>query len=105
MTNSNTPKDGDFAAYVERKVPATPDHVAATTTPVAVPESSQGSALGTQNSKRQTINDVLVDGAEPTDEFLEELNALEGAAPLSDEELARQALEHPGADGKTQTPE
>lgn len=47
---------------------------------------------------RQTIHDVLVDGEEPTEEFLEELHALENAPPLSDDELARQALQQPPAD-------
>jgi hypothetical protein len=47
----------------------------------------------------------LVEGEEPTEEFLEEWNALENAPELSDEELARQALDAPGDDGDTHTPE
>lgn len=53
----------------------------------------------------QTLADVLASGAEPTAEFLEGLAALEAAPPMSDEELTRQALEHPGADGDPSTPE
>lgn len=56
------------------------------------------------DAERQTLDDVL-DGEEPTKELLEELDALEQAPPLSDEELAQQALEHPGADGDPSTPE
>lgn len=56
-------------------------------------------------TKRQTLDDVLTDGEEPTAELIEEINALEQAPPLSDEELAKQALEHPGADGDPSTPE
>lgn len=37
--------------------------------------------------------------------FIEELVALRNAEPLSDDELERQALEHPGADGDPATPE
>jgi hypothetical protein len=43
-------------------------------------------------NKQQTLNDVLVDGQEPTAEFLEELNAVHNAPPLSDDELEKQAL-------------
>ena len=37
--------------------------------------------------------------------LIEELVALRNAEPLSDDELERQALEHPGADGDPATPE
>jgi hypothetical protein len=99
MIIPDTPKDGDFASYLEarRKTPATvspgtgADHSAAFGAPIEQP--------------RQTIQQVLVDGEEPTEEFLEELNALENAPELSDEELAQQALNAPGEDGDTRTPE
>jgi len=54
---------------------------------------------------RQKLEEVLLEHEEPTEEFLEELRALEGAPPLSDEELARQALEAGGGDGDAATPE
>jgi hypothetical protein len=47
----------------------------------------------------------VLSGEEPTEEFLADLAALDGAPALSEEELARQALEHPGGDGDTSTPE
>lgn len=93
MTHSDTPQDGDFAAFLASKASAAP--VAASAVPPELP----------QGAPQQTLEDVLVDGEEPTPELLEALDALERAEPLSDEELARQALEHPGADGDPSTPE
>jgi hypothetical protein len=98
MTNSDTPKDGDFAAFLERKSAGVPTLEATAAAPAAPDESDR-------DTKRQTLDDVIVDGEEPTEELMEELEALKQAPPLSDEELARQALEHPGADGDPSTPE
>jgi len=52
-----------------------------------------------------TLEDVLLGHAQATPEMLQELAALESAPPLSDEELARQALAHGGADNDPSTPE
>lgn len=93
MTNSDTPKDGDFAAFLERKAANAPAAAA------ALPDEA------TQAAQSQTLDDILVGGEEPTAEFLEAIDALRRAEPLSDEELARQALAHPGADGDPSTPE
>ena len=54
---------------------------------------------------RQGLEEVLLEHEELTQEFLEELAALEEAPPLSDEELARQALAAGGEDGDIKTPE
>jgi hypothetical protein len=67
------------------------------------PEEEPGTAPAAP--ERQTIEQVLVDGEEPTEELLQEWQALDEAPPLSDEELARQALNAPGADGDPSTPE
>ena len=104
MSVSKTPKDGDFASYIEslsqsahakseEAVIHRPTH-ADTTAPDTAPQSGM-----------QTIEDVLLNGEEPSEEFLTELAELNEAQPLSDEELERQALEHPGADGEPGTPE
>jgi hypothetical protein len=45
---------------------------------------------------QQTVEDAIAHGEEPTDELLQEVRALDEAPPLSDEELERQALAHPG---------
>lgn len=73
-------------------------------TPPDAPQTPPPSQKPAHEGKDQTLDDVL-DGEEPTEELLEEIDALEHAPPLSEEELARQALEHPGADGDPSTPE
>lgn len=99
MTTPDIPKDGDFASYLEarRKTPATasPGTAADQSTDFGAPVAQP----------RQTIQQVLVEGEEPTEEFIEEWNALANAPELSDEELAQQALNAPGEDGDTRTPE
>ncbi len=52
-----------------------------------------------------TLEDVLLGHAQATPEMLQELAALESAPPLSEEELARQALADGGADNDPSTPE
>ena len=99
MQDTNAPKDGDFAAYLNRV--ANRDSDAA---PASVAQANDTLAQEAKQ-ERQTIQQVLVEGQEPTDEFLEELNALNEAPELSDEELARQALSAPGDDGDVRTPE
>jgi hypothetical protein len=48
---------------------------------------------------------VLLGQAAATPEMAEELAALQAPAPLSDEELERQALADGGGDGDATTPE
>ena len=99
MTTPDAPKDGDFASYLEARqkspLPASPVEDA----------ESSASAVDPAAPPRQTVEQVLVDGEEPTEEFLEEWNALQGAPKLSDEELARQAVAAPGEDGDPRTAE
>ena len=52
-----------------------------------------------------SFEDVVLGKAPATPEMLEELAALQDAPPLSDEELARQALADGGADNDPSTPE
>lgn len=52
-----------------------------------------------------TLEDVLLGHAQASPEMLQELAALASAPPLSDEELARQALADGGADNDPSTPE
>lgn len=104
MTDSDTPKDGDFASYLERKQMQSTAGVAIAKPNEATPVDENDTPL-VSKPVRQTINDVLVNGEEPTDAFLEELSALENAPELSDEDFEKQALEHPGADGDPRTPE
>ncbi|MCZ8292480.1 MAG: hypothetical protein O9312_03105 [Hylemonella sp.] len=100
MTTSDTPKDGDFASYLEAK-----SRNQSTISPAQGGELNIQADVPVAAPPRQTIQQVLVDGEEPSDEFLEEWNALGNAPELSDEELESQALSAPGDDGDTRTPE
>lgn len=84
MTSPDMPKDGDFAFYLEGKM---------------------GPLADAPDAPRQTIEQIVVEGQEPTEEFLEEWNAEQSAPELSEEEFERQALEAPGEDGDPNTPE
>ena len=98
MTNADMPKDGDFASYLEGK----------TSRPVGAPDTATGLAVNASppaDAPRQTIEQILLEGQEPTEEFLEAWNAGQSEPDISDEELERQALEAPGEDGDPSTPE
>ena len=99
MPDTNVPKDGDFAAYLGGL---------ANQAQTPVPDSgvpTSGTLAQDAKPERQTIQQVLVEGQEPTDEFIEDFIALRQAPELSDEELERQALSAPGDDGDVRTPE
>lgn len=102
MNNSDTPKDGDFANWVDQKTEALKFEMGEK---FPVPPSELHSPSVHVETGRQKLEEVLLEHEEPTAEFLEELRALEEAPPLSDEELARQALEAGGADDDNKTPE
>jgi hypothetical protein len=102
MSNSNTPKDGDFASWVEGKSEALKHELGEK---FPVPPTTLHSPSAHVETGRQKLEEVLLEHEEPSQEFLEELAALEQAPPLSDEELARQALEAGGDDGDSSTPE
>ena len=102
MTSSSTPKDGDFANWVEEKSEALKFELGEKF-PVTPGELHSPSVHG--ETSRQNLEEVLLEHEAPTAELLEEINALENAPPLSEEELARQALAAGGADGDSKTPE
>ncbi|MBC5784076.1 hypothetical protein H8N03_14080 [Ramlibacter sp. USB13] len=96
MQSSDTPKDGDFASYLEGgKKPSA--EVSASRPDV--------SAEAPSEAPPQTLEQVLVEGQDPTEEFLERWNDLQNAPELSDEEIERQALEAGGDDDDPNTPE
>lgn len=99
MPKTNEPKDGDFASYLEG--------LASRNNGIGLElNADRGSARPPERKPgRQTIQHVLAEGQEPTTEFFEELQALNEAPDLSDEELEHQALLAPGDDGNVQTPE
>lgn len=102
MSDSNTPKDGDFAHWVDEKAEALKFELGEK---FPVPPTALISPSVHVETGRQKLAEVLLEHEQPTPEFLEELSALEEAPPLSDEELARQALAAGGADGDSTTPE
>lgn len=100
MTTSTTPKDGDFPSYLETQAtqPAAAFPAANTDSSDLQPGEPAGPAT-------QSVRQVLVGGEAPSQELLEELKTLENAPGISDEELTQQALDAPGADGDSRTPE
>lgn len=99
MPEMNAPKDGDFSAYLDGLAKRESELGFESKVMVSVNPAQELPA------EAQTIQQVLVEGQEPTDEFIEEFNALNEAPELSDEELERQALSAPGGDGDIHTPE
>ncbi|MGH8832726.1 MAG: hypothetical protein ACREXV_16820 [Polaromonas sp.] len=102
MSSSNMPKDGDFAHWVDEKSEALKFELGEK---FPVPPTALRSPSAHVETGRQKLEEVLLEHEEPTPEFLEELAALEEAPPLSDEELAGQALAAGGADGDNDTAE
>ncbi len=100
MTASQTPPANDFVRWVEEKS----DAVMADIGDKFPPATSGAQAIHAETSS-QRIEEVLLGHELPDDALLEELAALEDAPPLSDEELARQALEDGGSDADPTTPE
>ncbi len=102
MSNSDTPKDGDFAHWIDEKAEALKFELGEK---FPVPPTTLHSPSVHVETAQQKLEEVLLEHEAPTEEFLEELNALEEAPQLSDEELTRQALEAGGADNDSKTPE
>ena len=102
MSNSNPPQGGDFAHWVDEKSQALKFELGEK---FPVPPTALHSPSVHVETGQQKLEEVLLEHEEPTQEFLEELAALEEAPPLSDEELAKQALAAGGADSDNSTPE
>jgi hypothetical protein len=101
MTSPQTPaSNNDFIRWVGEKSGA----VIADLGEKFPPATSGPAALHAETST-QRIEEVLLGHEQPDDALLEELASLEGAPPLSDEELARQALRDGGGDADPATPE
>jgi hypothetical protein len=100
--NSDAPKDGNFAAWIDEKSQALKFQLGEKfpVTPTELVSNSSHPETG-----QQKLEEVLLEHESPSEEFLEELAALENAPPLSDEELAAQAMAAGGADGDAKTPE
>ena len=101
-SDADTPKDGDFAHWVDEKAEALKFALGEQ---FPVPPTALHSPSTHVETSRQKLEEVLLEHEEASPELLEELAALADAPPLSDEELARQALADGGEDGDEATPE
>ncbi|MDO9280158.1 MAG: hypothetical protein Q7U05_16510 [Polaromonas sp.] len=103
MTQSNTPSaEGEFAHWVDEKAEALKFQLGEN---FPVPPTELHSDALHMETSAQKLEEVLLEHESPTPEFLAELQALKDAQPLTEEELAKQALEAGGADGDENTPE
>ena len=102
MSQSEMPRDGDFSKWVDEKSEALKFELGEK---FPVPPTILVSPSMHVETGRQKLEEVLLEHEAPSEEFLEELAALNQAPPLSDEELALQALAAGGADGDNKTPE
>ena len=102
MSQTTPPKDGDFAHWIDEKSEALKFELGEK---FPVPPTRLHAMPVFPETGNQKLEEVLLGHEQPTEEFLKELAELENAPPLSDEELARQALEAGGADGDKMTPE
>lgn len=99
---TDSPKDGNFADWVEEKTEALKFELGEK---FPVPPTVLHSPSPHIETSGQKLEEVLLEHEEPTPELLAELAALADAPPISDEELARQALADGGADGDVSTAE
>lgn len=100
MTRQDMPPEGAFNKLVDEQL-----ELAAVQLPALVPVHPSPADHEELTSAHASIEDLLLGRAEVTPEILEEIAALQAAPELSDEELARQALAHGGADNDPATPE
>ena len=98
----DTPKDGDFAHWIEEKTEALKFELGEQ---FPVPPTELHSPSTPVETTEQKLEEVLLGHEQASPALLVELAALADAPPISDEELARQALADGGADGDVSTPE
>lgn len=102
MTPNDTPHDGDVTKLIDEQLELAAAKLPALEPTVVHPSPSDHEERKTAHP---TLEDVLLGNAQPPQEMLEELAALQAAPELSEEELARQALAAGGADNDRSTPE
>ena len=101
--NPDTPADsGTLGQLLDEQL-----ELAASRIPALSPQAVHPSPVDHEErvAAHATFEDVMLGKAEPSAEMIEELAALQAAPALSDEDLARQALAHGGADNDPTTPE
>ncbi len=100
MTRQDTPPEGSFDKLVDEQL-----ELAAVKLPAPTPVHPSPVDHEELKVPHANIEDLLLGKAEATPEMLAEMSALQDAPELSEEELARQALAHGGADNDPATPE
>jgi len=100
MTHQDMPPEGGFNKLVDEQL-----ELAAVKLPVLTSVHPSPVDHEELNSAHANIEDLLLGHVQATPEILEEVAALQDAPELSEEELARQALAHGGADNDPATPE
>ena len=102
MTPDTPAPEGDLKKLIDEQI-----ELAVTRIPALEPAVVHPSPVDHEErpAAHATLEDVLLGNAVPTPEMLEELAVLQAAPELSEEELARQALAHGGADADPATPE
>jgi hypothetical protein len=102
MKPEDTPQEGELAKLIDEQL-----ELAVAKLPALAPTALHPSPADHEERRaaHASLEDVLLGNADPTPEMLEELAALQATPPLSEEELARQALADGGADGDPATPE
>ena len=100
MTRQDTPPEGSFNKLVDEQL-----ELAAVQLPALTPVHPSPVDHEELKVPHANIEDLLLGKAEATPEVLAEVAALLDAPELSEEELARQALAHGGADNDPATPE
>lgn len=97
-----TPEDGEFAHWVDEQAEALKFELGEK---FPIPPTALHSPSVHIETSGQKLEEVLLEHEEATPELLAELAALANAPPISDEELARQALADGGADNDPSTAE
>jgi hypothetical protein len=100
MNRQDTPPEGSFDKLVDEQL-----ELAAVKLPALMPVHPSPVDHEELKAPPANIEDLLLGKAEATPEMLAEMSALQDAPELSEEELARQALAHGGADNDPATPE
>jgi hypothetical protein len=101
MQDPAVPPEGEIAKLVDEQL-----ELAAARLPALQPTGIHPSPIDHEERKaaHPNVEDVLLGNAEASPEMLDELQALESAPELSEEELARQALAAGVADGEAPGP-
>lgn len=100
MTRQDVPPEGSFSKLVDEQL-----ELAAVKLPALTPVHPSPVDHEEVKAVHANIEDLLLGLVQATPEMLEEISVLQDAPELSEEELARQALAHGGADNDPATPE